>query len=119
MKSPSSTRSSVSRTILIALSAIFIAFISDSNLVNAESSSLPHDQDNAQDQSSHYHYNHFKPNTAVIDGPLLTEKLKAKNTIIVDINGNGQFKSVQAAIDSVPDGNSEWVIIHVRKGIYR
>ena len=118
-KSSSSTCSSASRTILIAFSIIFIALISSVNIVNAAESSLPHDQDNAQDQSSHYHYNRFKPNKVVIDGPLLTEKLKAKNTIIVDINGNGHFKSVQAAIDSVPDGNSEWVIIHVRKGVYR
>ncbi|KAJ8444916.1 hypothetical protein Cgig2_029110 [Carnegiea gigantea] len=118
-KSSSSTCSSASRTILITFSIIFIALISSANIVNAAESSLPHDQDNAQDQSSHYHYNRFKPNKVVIDGPLLTEKLKAKNTIIVDINGNGHFKSVQAAIDSVPDGNSEWVIIHVRKGVYR
>ncbi|KAI4303131.1 hypothetical protein MLD38_038800 [Melastoma candidum] len=56
---------------------------------------------------------------AVIDSPLLTEKIGTNRTIKVDINGNGDFKSVQAAIDSVPSRNSEWIIIHVRKGIYR
>ncbi|KAM3199367.1 putative pectinesterase 67 [Capsicum annuum] len=55
----------------------------------------------------------------VIDSPLLTEKIGTNHTIIVDLNGHGNFKSVQAAINSIPDGNSNWIIIHVRKGIYR
>lgn len=55
----------------------------------------------------------------VIDSPLLTQKLGINRTIKVDINGNGDFKSVQAAIDSIPDGNPGWVIVHVRKGVYR
>lgn len=55
----------------------------------------------------------------VIDSPLLTEKIGTNRTIKVDINGNGEFKSIQAAIDSIPQGNSKWIIIHVRKGIYR
>ncbi|CAN1281588.1 Probable pectinesterase 67 [Linum perenne] len=59
------------------------------------------------------------PTEAVIDSPMLTQKIKANRTIMVDINGGGDFKSVQAAIDSVPLMNSQWVIIHVRKGHYR
>ncbi|XP_030474634.1 probable pectinesterase 67 [Syzygium oleosum] len=55
----------------------------------------------------------------VIDSPLLTQKVATNRTIKVDVNGNGDFKSVQAAVDSVPNGNSNWVIIHVRKGVYR
>ncbi|XP_055822271.1 probable pectinesterase 67 [Solanum dulcamara] len=55
----------------------------------------------------------------VIDSPLLTQKIGTNHTIIVDINGQGNFKSVQAAINSVPNGNSNWVIIHIRKGTYR
>ncbi|XP_010268104.1 PREDICTED: probable pectinesterase 67 [Nelumbo nucifera] len=55
----------------------------------------------------------------VIDSPLLTEKIGTNRTIKVDINGNGDFQSVQAAIDSVPEGNSQWIIVHVRKGEYR
>ncbi|KAH7513480.1 probable pectinesterase 67 [Ziziphus jujuba] len=55
----------------------------------------------------------------VIDSPLLTQKIGTNRTIKVDINGNGDFKSIQAAIDSVPVGNNRWVIIHIRKGIYR
>lgn len=55
----------------------------------------------------------------VIDSPLLTQKIGTNRTIKVDINGDGDFRSVQAAIDSVPEGNAHWTIIHVRKGVYR
>ncbi|KAL8140341.1 hypothetical protein V2J09_006362 [Rumex salicifolius] len=47
------------------------------------------------------------------DAPTLTRKIGAKDAIIVDIEGKGNFKSVQAAIDSVPDGNNKWVVIHI------
>jgi len=55
----------------------------------------------------------------VADSPMLTEKLGINRTIKVDINGKGDFKSVQDAIDSIPEDNSKWVIVHVRKGLYR
>ncbi|KAG5573970.1 hypothetical protein H5410_063736 [Solanum commersonii] len=55
----------------------------------------------------------------VIDSHVLTQKIGTNRTIIVDINGQGDFKSIQAAINTVPDGNSNWIIIHVRKGTYR
>ncbi|XP_058208567.1 probable pectinesterase 67 [Rhododendron vialii] len=55
----------------------------------------------------------------VIDSPLLTQKIGANRSIMVDVNGNGDFKSIQDAINSVPEGNSGWIIIHVTKGIYR
>lgn len=55
----------------------------------------------------------------VIDSPLLTEKIGTNMTIKVDLNGNGDFTSVQEAINSVPKGNTRWVIIHLRKGVYR
>ncbi|TXG71610.1 hypothetical protein EZV62_000189 [Acer yangbiense] len=55
----------------------------------------------------------------VIDSPMLTEKVGTNRTIKVDINGDGDFTSVQEAINSVPEGNGEWVIIHIRKGVYR
>lgn len=54
-----------------------------------------------------------------IDSDFLSQKIDSNRTIIVDLNGEGDFKSIQAAIDSVPEGNSEWVTIHVNKGIYR
>ncbi|KAI3743643.1 hypothetical protein L1987_61354 [Smallanthus sonchifolius] len=49
----------------------------------------------------------------------LTSKITSGKTIIVDVNGSGKFTSVQDAIDSIPDGNQDWVVIHVKKGIYR
>ncbi|KAK1317574.1 putative pectinesterase 67 [Acorus calamus] len=55
----------------------------------------------------------------VIDSPHLTSKIGTNRTILVGLSGKEDFKSVQAAIDSVPDGNSDWIIIHVRAGVYR
>uniref|UniRef100_A0ACD5YYL8 Uncharacterized protein n=1 Tax=Avena sativa TaxID=4498 RepID=A0ACD5YYL8_AVESA len=40
-------------------------------------------------------------------------------TITVDQQGGGDFRSVQSAVDSVPDGNREWIRIHVKSGSYR
>lgn len=39
--------------------------------------------------------------------------------IVVDKNGGGQFGSVQSAVDSIPDGNRERVIIQIRPGFYQ
>ncbi|CAN1185458.1 Probable pectinesterase 67 [Linum perenne] len=55
----------------------------------------------------------------VIDAPWLTSKIVTNRTIKVDINGKGDYKSIQEAIDAVPLYNSQWIIIHVRKGTYR
>ncbi|KAJ4850349.1 putative pectinesterase 67 [Turnera subulata] len=55
----------------------------------------------------------------IINSPLLTQKIGSNRTIKVDINGDGDYSSIQAAVNAVPDGNSQWVIIHLRKGIYR
>ncbi|KAJ6902785.1 pectinesterase 67 [Populus alba x Populus x berolinensis] len=55
----------------------------------------------------------------VIDSPLLTQKIGTNRTIKVDINGDGDFTSVQEAINAVPKNNSQWIIIHLRKGVYR
>uniref|UniRef100_A0ACD5UKI2 Uncharacterized protein n=1 Tax=Avena sativa TaxID=4498 RepID=A0ACD5UKI2_AVESA len=40
-------------------------------------------------------------------------------TITVDQQGGGNFTSVQSAVDFVPDGNREWIRIHVKSGSYR
>ncbi|XP_008781333.2 probable pectinesterase 67 [Phoenix dactylifera] len=55
--------------------------------------------------------------TDIIQGPLLTSKIATNRTILV--GPKEEFQSVQAAIDAVPDGNSQWIIIHLRAGIYR
>jgi pectinesterase len=39
--------------------------------------------------------------------------------IIVAPDGSGQFKTVQAAIDSIPDHNAEWRVIIIKPGTYR
>ncbi|KAK1387485.1 Pectinesterase [Heracleum sosnowskyi] len=63
--------------------------------------------------------NWFSPKqTGIVDAPLLTMQIASNKTIKVAQEG-GEFSSLQAAIDSVPGGNSEWVTIHVWKGVYR
>ncbi|KAL0457504.1 UNVERIFIED_CONTAM: putative pectinesterase 67 [Sesamum latifolium] len=54
-----------------------------------------------------------------IDSALLTKRIGTNRVITVDANGEGDFKSVQAAVDHVPDGNSNWIVIHLTKGVYR
>nr|CAB3458823.1 unnamed protein product [Digitaria exilis] len=39
-------------------------------------------------------------------------------TITVDRQGRGDFSTVQSAVDSVPDGNRDWVKVHVNAGSY-
>ncbi|XP_019179724.1 PREDICTED: probable pectinesterase 29 [Ipomoea nil] len=50
-------------------------------------------------------------------------KLKNNNNkypvIYVDPFGHGHFRTIQAAIDSVPQYNKKWICIHVRAGTYR
>ncbi|KAL8047514.1 hypothetical protein ABFX02_07G005200 [Erythranthe guttata] len=62
---------------------------------------------------------HVVAENNVIDSPLLIQKIGSNRTIVVDANGQGDFKSVQAAINYVPNRNSKWIVIHIRKGVYR
>jgi pectinesterase len=39
--------------------------------------------------------------------------------IVVAPDGNGQFKTIQAAIDSIPDNNAEWQLVLIKPGTYR
>ncbi|KAG8658436.1 hypothetical protein MANES_03G148200v8 [Manihot esculenta] len=39
--------------------------------------------------------------------------------ILVDQSGNGNFTSVQSAIDSIPSNNKRWFCIYIKGGIYR
>ena len=39
--------------------------------------------------------------------------------IVVAPDGSGQFKTIQAAIDSIPDNNAEWRLIVVKPGTYQ
>lgn len=53
----------------------------------------------------------------VIDAPLLTSKIVTNRTI--KVGPKDKHKSIQSGIDAVPKGNSDWIIVHVRAGIYR
>ena len=44
---------------------------------------------------------------------------KSVRTIVVDQSGKGNYKNVQKAIDSVPNGNKQRVVIVIRAGVYR
>ncbi|XP_031498256.1 probable pectinesterase 67 [Nymphaea colorata] len=55
----------------------------------------------------------------LIDSPLLSSKVDSKIMMKVDPEGKGNFTSVQEAVDAVPEGNSEWIIIHLKRGVYR
>ena len=45
--------------------------------------------------------------------------LQAQKKIIVDINGSGDFKSIQQAINSLPDSSVVANTIFIKKGIYK
>jgi pectinesterase len=49
----------------------------------------------------------------------LMAQTKQSKKIVVDINGRGDFKSIQAAINSLSDSASESRIIFIRKGVYK
>ncbi|KAH7436688.1 hypothetical protein KP509_05G031000 [Ceratopteris richardii] len=51
--------------------------------------------------------------------PTFQQLASSTRIIIVDQNGGGQFRSVQAAVDSVPINNNQWVYINIGPGIYR
>ncbi|KAG9457903.1 hypothetical protein H6P81_002411 [Aristolochia fimbriata] len=54
-----------------------------------------------------------------VDSSLITSKIETNRTLLVDQSGKGDFTTVKAAIDAVHEGNSHWVLIHVRAGVYR
>jgi pectinesterase len=41
-----------------------------------------------------------------------------QKTYVVAANGNGDYRTIQAALDAVPEGNNQPLTIFVRKGIY-
>src|SRR3989442_10454930 len=83
------------KAIKLALATIFVTVVSFSGNVNGISADT------------------------VIDSPLLTQKIGTNTTILVDQEGDGEFTTIQEAINSVPVNNNKWIIIHVRKGVYR
>lgn len=54
------------------------------------------------------------------DGTMETTAFPPKGwTITVDSKGKGNFRTIQAAINSVPDGNNRRVTIRILDGVYR
>ena len=45
--------------------------------------------------------------------------LTIQSVVIVDKSGNGNFQTVQAAIDSVPPNNNHWIKIQINPGVYK
>ena len=50
--------------------------------------------------------------------PSLAWAAPVSRTITVDCHGRGDVRTVQSAVDSVPDGNRDWIKIHVMAGSY-
>ncbi|KAG5081698.1 hypothetical protein JHK86_005763 [Glycine max] len=43
---------------------------------------------------------------------------KIQHTIVVDQHGKGEFRTVQAAFDSIKENNDRWVKVHINAGTY-
>ncbi|RWW67911.1 hypothetical protein BHE74_00024607 [Ensete ventricosum] len=54
-----------------------------------------------------------------LHAPVATGAASIGKTIVVNPSGTGDFRSIQEAIDSVPDFNNQWVKIHLASGVYR
>jgi len=48
-----------------------------------------------------------------------TGSVKAQSTITVAQDGSGKFKTVQEAINAVPDNNAKETVIYIKKGVYK
>ncbi|KAL1552024.1 pectinesterase [Salvia divinorum] len=46
-------------------------------------------------------------------------QVNCSSTIYVDQSGRGNFQSIQAAVDSVPPNNLQWICINVKQGVYK
>lgn len=56
--------------------------------------------------------------TLSLNAQSVFDQLAGKIDMVVDINGSGDFTTVQEALDSVPDNNDSWKVIFVKKGVY-
>ena len=53
-----------------------------------------------------------------VNAQTFTEDMSAIADIIVDIDGSGDYTTVQEALNSIPDENDTWQIIFVKNGTY-
>ena len=81
----------------------------------------PHTANLRPVDSGIYYVGHHAPATFAIAGLLLllAGRLAGARDITVAAHGRAQFRSIQSAVDSVPEGNRERVVIHIRNGTYR
>jgi len=49
---------------------------------------------------------------------LAAEQMPVRDKIVVATDGSGDFKTVQAAVDAVPDGAAMWTEIFIKNGTY-
>lgn len=49
----------------------------------------------------------------------VTQTVHSQNSFTVALDGTGNFKSVQAALDAVPEGNDKPFTINIKKGTYK
>eukprot|EP00256_Glycine_max_P058634 XP_014626823.1 probable pectinesterase 55 [Glycine max] len=64
----------------------------------------------------HHHHHHEQRNNKQIANKT---SHSSSGTIIVDLSGNGDFSTIQSAIDSISSDNKNWVYIYVKAGTYR
>ncbi|HEX8334519.1 MAG TPA: pectinesterase family protein [Segetibacter sp.] len=55
----------------------------------------------------------------IIVASIVATNIYAHKRIVVDINGKGNYKSIQAAINSLPDSSVTPQIIYIKKGVYK
>ena len=54
----------------------------------------------------------------LVHAQTLSADLLAEADIVVDPNGNGDYLTVQAGLDAVPDSSSDWTVVLLRNGVY-
>lgn len=68
------------------------------------------------------HYDPEVDTTALLDASASKKKpapTTPKDLITVALDGSGDYKSVQDAVDAVPKGNKKRVTIHIKAGVYK
>lgn len=53
------------------------------------------------------------------DGGSAGNGMSERTHMVVDQSGNGDFQRIQDAIDAVPSGNAQQVVISIKPGTYR
>jgi len=55
----------------------------------------------------------------ILSGLCIISSQTAKPDIVVAKDGSGNFKTVQEAVNSVPDSNTKWITVFIKNGIYK